>query len=89
MTLYRATSAEINLEAFRHNLRTVKTLAGPAATMAVVKADAYGHGAIQCARAAIEEGVDYLGVGIIQEGIELVSLWYLRNCPIIQSRVAK
>jgi len=71
MTLYRATSAEINLEAFRHNLRTVKTLAGPAATMAVVKADAYGHGAIQCARAAIEEGVDYLGVGIIQEGIEL------------------
>jgi len=72
MTSYRATSAEINLEAFRHNLRTIKCLVGPtAATMAVVKADAYGHGAIPCARAALEEGVDYLGVGIIKEGIEL------------------
>jgi len=71
MTLNRATTAEISLDAFRHNLRTVKTLARPAATMAVVKADAYGHGAVPCARAALEEGVEYLGVGIIQEGIEL------------------
>jgi len=39
--------------------------------MAIIKADAYGHGAIQCARAAIKEQVDYIGVGIIQEGIEL------------------
>ncbi len=39
--------------------------------MAIIKADAYGHGAIQCARAATKEQVDYIGVGIIQEGIEL------------------
>ncbi len=37
----------------------------------MVKADAYGHGAIPCAQAAVEEGVDWLGVGIVQEGIEL------------------
>jgi len=72
MSSHRATSAEINLKAFRSNLRIIKYLMGPdAATMAIVKADAYGHGAAQCARAALEEGVGYLGVGIIQEGIEL------------------
>jgi alanine racemase len=39
--------------------------------MAIIKADAYGHGAIQCARAATKEQVNYIGVGIIQEAIEL------------------
>ena len=39
--------------------------------MAVVKADAYGHGAGPCAKAALEEGADCLGVGIISEGIVL------------------
>ena len=72
MTVKRATVAEINLESFRHNLRSIKSLIGPdVGTMAIIKADAYGHGAIQCARAAIKEQVDYIGVGIIQEGIEL------------------
>ena len=72
MSLNRATSAEINLDAFRYNLRTIKSFVGPSTeTMAIIKADAYGHGATQCARAAIEEGTKYLGVGIIQEGIEL------------------
>ena len=72
MTENRATVAEINLESFRHNLRSIKSLIGPdVGTMAIIKADAYGHGAIQCARAATKEQVDYIGVGIIQEGIEL------------------
>ena len=72
MTVNRATFAEINLESFRHNLRSIKSLIGPdVGTMAIIKADAYGHGAIQCARAAIKEQVDCIGVGIIQEGIEL------------------
>lgn len=39
--------------------------------MAVVKADAYGHGAVPCANAALDEGADCLGVGIISEGMEL------------------
>ena len=72
MTENRATFAEINLDSFRYNLHSIKPLIGPdVGTMAIIKADAYGHGAIQCARAAIKEQVDYLGVGIIQEGIEL------------------
>jgi len=72
MTVNRATFSEINLDSFRHNLHSIKSLIGPGVrTMAIIKADAYGHGAIQCARAAIKEQVDYIGVGIIQEGIEL------------------
>jgi alanine racemase len=72
MTLNRATFAEINLDSFRHNLHSIKLLLGPdIRTMAIIKADAYGHGAIQCARAATQEQVDFIGVGIIQEGIEL------------------
>ena len=72
MTENRATFAEINLDSFRHNLNSIKSLIGPdVGTMAIIKADAYGHGAIQCAHAAIKEQVDYIGVGIIQEGIEL------------------
>ena len=72
MTSHRATIAEINLEAFRHNLRTIKMVVGPDTTiMAIIKADAYGHGAVKCAQAALKEGINHFGVGIIQEGIEL------------------
>jgi len=72
MTVNRATFAEINLDSFRHNLHSIKSLMGPGVgTMAIIKADAYGHGAIQCARVATKEQVNYIGVGIIQEGIEL------------------
>jgi alanine racemase len=78
MAQHRATFAEINLEAFKHNLQNLKTITAPATglgpatgIMAVIKADAYGHGAIPCAKAAVDSGVDYLGAGIIEEGIEL------------------
>ncbi len=72
MAQYRATFAEINLKAFKHNLQNLKSIVEPASgVMAVIKADAYGHGAIPCAKAAVESGVNYLGVGIIEEGIEL------------------
>lgn len=72
MNFHRATFVEINLDAFRHNLRTIKMIVGSdSAIMAIIKADAYGHGAVQCARAALKEGINHFGVGIIQEGIEL------------------
>ena len=48
-------SAVIDLEAVRHNVRQFVAIASPAAVMAVVKADAYGHGAVQVARAAIAQ----------------------------------
>jgi alanine racemase len=72
MAHHRATFAEINLKAFKHNLQNLKTITEPATgIMAVIKADAYGHGALPCAKAAVDLGVNYLGAGIIEEGIEL------------------
>lgn len=68
----RATRAEIDLEAFAHNLRQVKgRLPGKVDILAVVKADAYGHGACELARVAVEEGVRMLGVATLEEGIGL------------------
>ena len=62
--------AEINLASIRHN---VSTLAGstPAALMAVVKADAYGHGATRVAQAALEAGASWLGVAQVAEALPL------------------
>ena len=62
-------SAVIDLEAIRHNVRRLAKVASPAKVMAVVKADAYGHGAIPVARAALEAGASWLGVAHISEAL--------------------
>ncbi len=68
----RGAWVEIDTEAIRHNIRLAKKAIGPRKQFcAVVKADAYGHGAIPCAKLAIEEGADYLAVATVEEGIEL------------------
>jgi alanine racemase len=54
--------AEIDLDAFRHNVRVLSALAAPAETMLAVKADAYGHGMVPLARAALEAGASSLAV---------------------------
>jgi alanine racemase len=64
-------SAVIDLEAIRHNVRRLAAAASPAKVMAVVKADAYGHGAVPVARAAIEAGASWLGVAHISEALAL------------------
>ncbi|MDE0355280.1 MAG: alanine racemase [Deltaproteobacteria bacterium] len=62
----------VDLSALRTNLRTVRRLAGPGVELlAVVKADAYGHGDIETARALCAEGVDRLGVATVAEGARL------------------
>ncbi|PSN76822.1 alanine racemase, partial [filamentous cyanobacterium CCP4] len=63
---------EINLAALRHNVRQFRGIL-PAATqlMAVVKADAYGHGAVTVAQTALQAGAAWLGVATVPEGIEL------------------
>ena len=72
MAHHRATRAEIDLQAFRHNFQNLRSHISPQTRiMAVIKADAYGHGALPCARVAVECGADYLGAGVIEEGIEL------------------
>ncbi len=72
MGLHRATVAEISIPALRSNFRSLQKLLKPGVViMSVVKADAYGHGALPCARALIEEGAHSLGVGIVEEGIQI------------------
>jgi alanine racemase len=63
---------EINLGAITHNVRRLRRLLTPQTQlMAVVKADAYGHGAITVAKTALEAGASWLGVATVPEGIEL------------------
>ncbi|MGM9346487.1 alanine racemase [Streptomyces sp. NA03103] len=65
--------AEIDLAALRANVRALRERAPGAALMAVVKADAYGHGALPCARAAVEAGASWLGAATPQEALALRS----------------
>ncbi|MGH9914443.1 MAG: alanine racemase, partial [Pyrinomonadaceae bacterium] len=68
----RPTWAEINLGALANNFRVVKAIIGrDVAVMAVVKANAYGHGAVECARRLAREGADWFGVAILEEAITL------------------
>jgi alanine racemase len=68
----RPTWAEVSLANLRHNLGVLQRHVGPAVTLcAVVKADAYGHGAIECAQALEEEGAKWLGVTSLDEAIPL------------------
>lgn len=69
---YRPTWAEISLDALRHNLQAVRqTLPEGCKLMASVKANAYGHGAVEIAEAAERFGVDYLGVAFLDEALQL------------------
>lgn len=71
-TMQRPTLAEINLDNLAFNLRSIKNFVGhDLIYMAVVKADAYGHDAIQCARRLEIEGIDWFGVALPEEGVEL------------------
>lgn len=63
--------AEIDLDAFRNNLRVARRLAAGAEVWPVLKANAYGHGAARLARICAEEGVARLGVGDSTEALEL------------------
>ncbi|MDM8517219.1 alanine racemase [Desulfobacterales bacterium HSG16] len=64
--------ASINLDAIAHNLKELAQIPEPdVKIMAVVKADAYGHGAVQVAGTAVKSGADWLGTARIHEGIHL------------------
>ena len=67
----RTASALIDLDAFVANIETLRAHVAPAAVMVVVKADAYGHGMIECARVAREAGADWLGVATPEEALAL------------------
>ncbi|MGD9175203.1 MAG: alanine racemase [Desulfobacterales bacterium] len=64
--------AEIDLEAIAHNVRELRRITQPQARlMAVVKANGYGHGAIEVSRCALQNGASILGVARIEEGIQI------------------
>jgi alanine racemase len=63
---------EVDLDAFEHNLRAIQSVVGPGTgVMAIVKADGYGHGAVECSRVAQDAGCKMLGVAILGEALEL------------------
>lgn len=73
---------EIDLTALAHNVRTLKTFIAPRTElMAVVKADAYGHGAIAVAKTALANGADCLAIATLAEGVELRQAEI--NAPVI------
>ena len=67
----RPTWLEVDLGAIAHNVRRLKELAGEAQLMISLKADAYGHGAIQVAQTALLNGATWLGVACFGEGVVL------------------
>jgi alanine racemase len=70
--LPRPTVVEIDLSAIRDNLRAIRSLVGPAVEIiGVVKADAYGHGAVAVGRTLAAEGVKRFGVALVEEGAAL------------------
>jgi alanine racemase len=70
-TYTRPVWAEVNLDYLISNFKEVKKLSNGKSIIGVVKADAYGHGAIEVAHALIENGVDMLAVAVITEAVEL------------------
>lgn len=70
--ILRDVYAEIDLAAIRHNLTEIRRRISPNSKLcAVVKAGAYGHGAIAVSRIAVECGADFLAVATVEEGLEL------------------
>ncbi len=70
-SLGRPTRAEIDLDALGHNYANIKKMAQDQKILAVVKANAYGHGAVEVSKKLECLGADMFGVAILQEGIEL------------------
>ncbi|MBF1694724.1 alanine racemase, partial [Selenomonas sp.] len=64
--------AEVDLSAIAHNYREIRKRIGKKTKLcAVIKADAYGHGAVAVARIALDEGADYLAVATLSEALKL------------------
>jgi alanine racemase len=82
---FRPTWVEVDLEAIRHNARILKP--ENAELMAVVKANGYGHGDVEVARAAIEAGATWVGLASVEEGLKLrgagieAPILVLAECP--------
>ncbi len=81
MNIVRPTHAIIDLKAIDHNMRQIKRRVGNVKVMAVIKANAYGHGDVQVARVVLNAGAEWLGVAIAEEGITLRA--FFSEVPIL------
>ena len=80
--ILRDVYAEIDLDAIRHNLKEIRRRINPASKLcAVVKANAYGHGAVEVSKVAVECGAEFLAVATVDEGLELRRAGF--NLPIL------
>ena len=94
MSMPVSTWVEVDLDRFAANLRAIRDLIGPKrGVFLVVKADAYGHGAVEMAEAAALEGVEVLGVATLHEGIQLrqsgCRLPIVVLSPLLESEIAE
>lgn len=72
MRLDRGTRAEIDLNAIASNINFARSIIQPSTKLcAVVKADAYGHGAVEIAKECVQQSVDYFAVALLEEGVLL------------------
>jgi len=69
--IVRPTLVEVNLDRLTDNFHAIQHKVAPSKVMAVLKANAYGHGLVEVARHMESLGVDYLGVAVVEEGILL------------------
>lgn len=76
-------TAYVDLSAVAHNVSVFRDLVGSAAVCAVVKADGYGHGANEVARAAVEAGASWLAVATVAEAAELAGVVDRHDVPIL------
>ncbi|TDU66622.1 alanine racemase [Prosthecobacter fusiformis] len=67
----RPTHVEVDLDCLAGNLAAIRAHVGPARVMAILKANAYGHGLVPVAQLMVRQGADYLGVAFLEEGILL------------------
>jgi alanine racemase len=93
VTMPVSTWAEVDLDRFAANLAAIRDHIGPGREiLLVIKADAYGHGAVEMARAAEEEGVAHFGIATLHEGIQLRQAGVRRPIvvlsPLLPSEIA-
>src|SRR5690242_10238689 len=67
----RPTRAIVDLDAIAANFAYLRERAGRARVLCVVKADAYGHGAVPVSRRLEQEGAEWFGIALVEEGLEL------------------
>lgn len=75
--------AEINLDNIKHNILEIKKLVKDKTIIAVIKADGYGHGAVEVAKVLKEEGIDFFAVAMISEAQELREAGFKDNILVL------